>query len=51
MESIRIKTDVTKLPNKMHFDVQRSTRAQTFVDRKRRLKSGYTKHKGRDDWR
>jgi hypothetical protein len=30
---ITIKTDVTKLRNQMHFDVQRTTRAAVFKDR------------------
>lgn len=32
--------------NKLHFDVQRNTRAQVFVNRKKRAKNGYSKHKG-----
>lgn len=32
-ETLKIKCDVTKLRNEMHFDVQRSTRANVFRDR------------------
>jgi hypothetical protein len=35
MDDIKIKTDVTKLPNKMHFDVQRKTRMNIFRNRKK----------------
>ncbi len=48
METIKIKTDVTKLRNGMHFDVQRRTKSHVFVDRKKREKGGYSKHKGID---
>lgn len=29
-ETIHIKVDQTKLPNKMHFEIQKNTRAQVF---------------------
>lgn len=35
MDDIKIKTDITKLPNKMHFDVQRKTRMNIFRNRKK----------------
>ena len=35
MDDIKIKTDVTKLPNKMHFDVQRKTRMNIFRNHKK----------------
>ena len=35
MDDIKIKTDVTKLPNKMHFDVQRKTHMNIFRNRKK----------------
>lgn len=34
MEHIKIKVDQTKLPNPMHFEVQRKTRAQVFKAKK-----------------
>ena len=43
MDDIKIKTDVTKLPNKMHFDVQRKTRMNIFRNRKKYTRK--TKHK------
>lgn len=46
---IKIKTDVSKLPNKMHFEVQKTTRAHVFIDRKKRSKNGYKKHKGQGE--
>lgn len=33
-EVIKIKVDQTKLPNKMHFEVQKTTRAQVFKPKK-----------------
>lgn len=35
--------------NEMHFGVQKTTRANVFIDRKKRAKSGYRKHKGQED--
>lgn len=35
--------------NEMHFEIQLKTRSRTFVDRKRRMKGGYSKHKGAED--
>lgn len=34
-ETIKIKVAQTKLPNKMHFDVQRQTRMNIFRNRKK----------------
>jgi len=33
MEHMKIKVDPTKLPNKLHFEVQRTTRMNVFRDR------------------
>lgn len=33
--NIKIKVDQTKLPNKMHLEVQKNTRANVFRDRKK----------------
>lgn len=33
------------VPNKLHFEVQKNTRAQVFEDRKKKYKKGYRKHK------
>ena len=33
-ETIKIKVDQTKLPNKMHFEVQKTTRANIFRPKK-----------------
>lgn len=46
-ETITIKVDQTKLPNKMHFDVQRTTRVQIFRNRKKYTRK--TKHKNKMD--
>lgn len=43
-----IKSDPLKR-NEMHFEVQKSTRAHVFIDRKKRAKNGYMKHKGSDN--
>ncbi len=32
--TIKVKVDQTKLPNKMHFEVQKSTRAQIYKPKK-----------------
>lgn len=34
MEKIKIKVDQTKLPNKMHFEVQKNTRSNVFKPKK-----------------
>ncbi len=34
MEKIHIVVDQTKLPNKMHFEIQKNTRAAVFKPRK-----------------
>lgn len=47
MEHIKVKVDQTKLPNKMHFDVQRTTRVQIFRNRKKYNRK--TKHKNKMD--
>lgn len=46
--TITVKADPMKR-NEMHFDVQRTTKAHVFIDRKKRAKNGYRKHKGQDD--
>ena len=33
-ETIRVKVDQTKLPNKMHFEVQKATRAIIYKPKK-----------------
>ena len=33
-ETIKVKVDQTKLPNKMHFEVQRKTKASVYKPRK-----------------
>lgn len=33
---LKIKVDQTKVPNKLHFDVQRSTRAVVYDDRRKK---------------
>ncbi len=33
-ETIKIKVDQTKLPNKLHFEVQKNTRAAVFKPKK-----------------
>ena len=42
-----IESEVT-LRNLGHFEVQRTTRAHVFEDRKKKAKSGYRKRKKRD---
>ena len=44
MEHMKIKVDITKLPNKMHFEIQKSTRANVFRNRKKYNRK--IKHKG-----
>lgn len=45
MKPIKIEINPTKLPNKMHFDIQRKVRAHTFRDRtKYTRKSKYKKY-------
>lgn len=46
-ELIKIKADDKKIPNKNHFETQLKTKANIFVDRKKRLKNGYRKHKAK----
>ena len=46
-EHIKIKIDQTKLPNKLHFDVQRNTRANVFRDRTKYTRK--RKHKNLED--
>lgn len=45
-ETIKIKVDQTKLPNKMHFEVQRTTRANIFRNRKKYTRK--LKHKNKN---
>lgn len=33
-ETIKVKVDQTKLPNKLHFEVQKTTRAQIYKPKK-----------------
>lgn len=35
--------------NEMHFEIQLKARSHTFVDRKKRMKGGYSKHKGAEE--
>ena len=46
-ETIKVKVDQTKLPNKMHFDVQRKTRANVFRDRTKYTRK--RKHKNKEE--
>lgn len=46
-EIITVKVDQTKLPNKMHFEVQRTTRANVFRNRKKYTRK--RKHKNLED--
>ena len=46
-EVIKVKVDQTKLPNKMHFDVQRKTRTNVFRDRTKYSRK--RKHKNLED--
>ena len=43
-EIIKVKVDQTKLPNKMHLEVQKTTRANVFRNRKKYTRK--VKHKG-----
>ena len=47
MEHIKVKVDQTKIPNKMHFEVQRTTRVQIFRNRKKYNRK--QKHKNKMD--
>ena len=47
-EHIKIKVDVTKLPNKMHFEIQKSTHAHVFRDRTKYNRK--RKHKGENNY-
>ena len=46
MEHIKIKVDQTKLPNKMHFEVQKNTRMNVFRDRTKYTRK--VKHKAKE---
>jgi len=46
-EHIKIKVDVTKLRNEMHFDIQRRTRANVFRNRKKYNRK--RKHKNKEE--
>ena len=45
-EIIKIKVNQTELPNKMHFEIQRRTRAQVYRDRTKYTRK--RKYKNRD---
>ena len=47
MEKMRIKVDLSKIPNDMHFEVQRKTRMNIFRDRTKYSRK--RKHKNRED--
>ena len=47
MEHIKIKVDQTKLPNKMHFDIQRNTRMNVISDRTKYTRK--RKHKNKEE--
>jgi len=47
MEHMKIKVDQTKLPNKLHFEVQRTTRMNVFRDRTKYTRK--RKHKNREE--
>ena len=49
IDSIKITADDRKIPNKDHFETQLKTKANIFVDRKKRLKNGYRKYKMKTD--
>lgn len=42
---MKIKADDSKIRNELHFNAQLSMKAAVFVDRKKRFKNGYRKHK------
>ena len=42
-ETIKVKVDQTKLPNKMHFEVQKTTRAAIY--RPKKGKGSYKRNK------
>lgn len=46
-ETIKIKVDQTKLPNKMHFEVQKTTRASIYKPKKG--KGSYVRRKKHDE--
>ena len=46
-EIIKVKVDQTKLPNKMHFEVQKTTRAHIYKPKKG--KGSYQRNKKIDD--
>lgn len=46
-ETIKVKVDQTKLPNEMHFEVQRKTRMNIFRNRKKYTRK--RKHKNLED--
>lgn len=45
---ITVKVDQVKLPNKLHFDVQRNTRMNVFRDRTKYSRK--RKHKGKEEY-
>lgn len=42
---MKIKANDSKIRNELHFSAQLSMKAAVFVDRKKRVKNGYRKHK------
>jgi len=50
-EVIKVKVDQTKLPNKMHFEIQKTTRANIY--RPKKGKGSYRRNKryDRDIWK
>lgn len=47
IKPIKIKLDVTKLRNELHFEVQKSARAHVFRDRTKYCRK--KKHKNKDE--
>jgi hypothetical protein len=47
IKPIKVKLDVTKLRNELHFEVQKSTRANVFRDRTKYCRK--KKHKNKDE--
>lgn len=50
-EIIKVKVDVTKLPNKMHFEIQKNTHSNVFKDKtKYNRKNKHQKVDGEENW-
>lgn len=47
IKPIKVKLDVTKLRNELHFEVQKSTRANVFRDRTKYCRR--KKHRNKDE--